>query len=104
MIKLVALFTHPADSAAFDLGFSRWLPLSEAMPGLRRVAVSHVQGSPDGAAPYYLMHEMFFDDFPAAHAAMSSPDGEAAARLLWAFAGDCVTLFFADHLEENKTT
>ena len=102
MTKLVALFTHPTDPAAFDLGFSRWLPLSEAMPGLRRVAVSHVQGSPDGAAPYSLIHEMFFDDLPAAHAAMSTPEGEAAARQLWAFAADNVTLILADHLEENK--
>ncbi len=102
MIKLVALFTHPADPAAFDLGFSRWLPLSEAMPGLRRVAVSHVQGSPDGATPYYLIHEMFFDDLRAAHAAMSTPEGDTAARQLWSFAIDNVTLFFADHLEENK--
>jgi len=102
MFKLVALFTHPADPAAFDAGFNRFLPLAEVLPGLRRVVVSHAHGGPEGATPYYLMHELFFDDFTAARAAMASPAGVAAAQQLWTFAADNVTLFFADHLEEEK--
>ncbi len=102
MVKLVLLFGHPRDSEAFDAGFNAFLPLADRLPGLRRVVVSHAHGSPGGAARYRLMHELFFDDFPSARAAMASPEGAQAARQLWTFASENVTLFFADHLEENR--
>ena len=102
MYKLVALFTRPADSEAFDAGFNIFLPLADALPGLRKVVVSHAHGGPEGGTSYHLMHELLFDDLAAVREAMASEAGLAAARQLWAFAAENVTLFFADHLEEER--
>ena len=102
MYKLVALFTHPADPDAFDEGFNIYLPLTDALPGLRKVIVSHAHGGPEGATPFYLMHELIFDDLLSVREAMASPPGLSAARQLWAFAADNVSLFFAEHQEEER--
>lgn len=103
MYKLVALFKRPADPAAFE---HRWahefVPLAERMPGIRRIAVSHTQGGPAGPTPFYLTHEFFFDTLDEVRAAMASPEGQAAGRCLMTIAPDDVTLYFAEHLEEER--
>ena len=103
MFKLVALFKRPLDPEAFE---DRWVhefvPLAERMPGIRRIAVSHTHGSPAGPTPYHLVHEFFFDSLDAARAAMASPEGQAAGHTLMSIAPDDVTLFFAEHMEEER--
>ncbi|MBI3359495.1 MAG: EthD family reductase [Chloroflexi bacterium] len=104
MHKLVALFSPPLDITDFE---TRWahefVPLAEKMPGVRRVAVSRVTGGPVGPAPFYLVHEFFFDNRDALVAAMTSPEGVAAAHGLMSFAPDIVTLMFAEHMEEDRS-
>jgi uncharacterized protein (TIGR02118 family) len=103
MFKLVALFSHPPDIVEFERRWSHeFVPLAEKMPGLRRLAVSHIEGGPAGPAPFYLVHEFFFDDREALLAAMTSPEGAAAARCLMGFAPEVATLMFAEHLEEQR--
>lgn len=102
MVKLVALYRRPEDADAFERHY--WevhLPLASKMPGLRRVEVSRVTGSPGGEAPYYLMAEMYFDDRAALDAALSSPEGRAAGKDLMSFAGKLVTLYTAEVVEAD---
>ncbi len=97
MIKLIALYSRPQDPEAFDTHYnSIHLPLARKYPGLRRLEITHITGSPIGEAKYQLMAEMYFDDKDAMDAAMASPEGKAVARDLMSFAAPITTVFFGD--------
>jgi len=97
MIKLIALYKKPENTAEFDQRyFEGHLPLANKMPGLRKAEVARVLGGPAGEAEYYLQAELYFDDMDALKAAMSSPEGKAAAKDVMSFAKDIVTMMFAE--------
>lgn len=103
MYKMTILFRHPPDAAKFENDWSNsFVPVAEAMPGIRRVAVSHVMGGPTGSAPYYKLHEFFFDDRDALDHALTSEKGVRAGQALMAIAGNLATILFADVLEEDR--
>ncbi len=102
MVKLVALYKKPADAAAFDdYYFNTHVELANKMPGLKKVEISKVTGAPGGEAEYYLMAELYFENMDALKAAMSSPEGKAAAKDLMGFAKEIVSMMFADVVEET---
>lgn len=99
MVKLIALYRKPDDVEAFEKHyFEIHVPLVEKMPGLQRVEISRITGAPVGEAPYYLMAEMYFDSTESLQVAMSSPEGRAAGKDVMSFAGNLVTMMFADVL------
>jgi uncharacterized protein (TIGR02118 family) len=56
-----------------------------------------VLGTPDGSpAPYYLLAELWFDDAETLGAAMSSPEGQAAANDVPSFATGGATMMIAE--------
>lgn len=100
--KLIALYKPPADAQAFDAKyFDEHIPLAQKLPGLQLIEISRVTGAPGGTAPYYLMAELYFDNINDCKAAMSSPEGIAARENIMSFAGDLVTMMFAEVNEEN---
>lgn len=100
MVKLVAIYRTPADSAAFDSHyFETHAPLMAAVPGYERTEVSRTMRGMMGEAPY-LMYEMWFSDKDALKAALKSPENAAAGQDLMGFAGDLITLFTAEVVEE----
>ena len=102
MVKLVALYQHPDDLEAFDRHYREvHLPLARRMPGLRRVEVARVTGSPGGSSPYYLMAEMYFDDDASLQAALQSAEGRAAGKDLMGFAGQIVSLHIAEVVQPD---
>ncbi|ADU52233.1 Ethyl tert-butyl ether degradation EthD [Thermaerobacter marianensis DSM 12885] len=102
MVKLVALYQHPDDLEAFDRHYREvHLPLARRMPGLRRVEVARVTGSPGGSSPYYLMAEMYFDDDASLQAALQSAEGRAAGKDLMGFAGKIVSLHIAEVVQPD---
>ena len=105
MIKLIALYKVPANIAEFDEQyFNSHMPLAMKMPGLRKVEVSRVTGSPMGQAEYHLMAELYFDNKEALDAAMSSPEGRASAKNLMGFAKEVVYMMFAEVEEKVPVT
>ncbi len=94
--RLVALYGHPTDTAAFDQYYTAThIPLAKKIPGLRAYAVSHGGlGAPDGKAPYYLVAELTFDSVAALEAGLGAPEGAAAAADTGNFASGGVTLFW----------
>ncbi len=97
MVKLIALYTRPENAEAFDRHYREvHTPLVRKMPGLRRLEVSRISGSPMGEPRYYLMAEMYFDDADALAAALDSDEGRAAGRDLMGFAAGCVHLMTAE--------
>lgn len=103
MHKLILIFRDVDRAADHLIGWStRFVPLAERMPGLRRVTVSHVEGGPAGTSDIRLIHELYFDDREALTAAMASPEGVAAGQALVEFLGpdtQTVQLLFAEHQE-----
>ena len=102
VVKLVALYRHPGDREAFERHY--WevhVPLARRMPGLRRVEISRVTGSPGGESPYYLMAEMYFDDPASLAAALQSAEGRAAGKDLMLFAGELVSLHTAEVVQAD---
>ncbi len=105
MVKLIALYRKPENTEEFDKRyFEGHVPLANKMPGLRRVEISRVLGAPQGDADYYLMAELYFDDMDALKAAMTSPEGKAAAKDVMSFAGDIVSMMFAEVEEKVPAT
>jgi uncharacterized protein (TIGR02118 family) len=101
MYKLV-IMVGPLDNwAAFDEAWPRFLSQVENMPGLRREATSRVDTVIYGTAPVSFIHELFYDSLEDARQAMSSPAGSAAGKLLQAMTRGQVTLFLADHKEDD---
>lgn len=105
MVKLVALYKKPENPDEFDKRyFEGHIPIAGKMPGLRRMEVAKMVGSPSGDSEYYLMAELYFDDMDSLKAAMSSPEGKAAGKDVMSFARDIVTMTFAEVEEKEPVT
>lgn len=80
-VKLVVLYSPPADPAAFDehyLGVH--VPLVRAIPGLQRFEAGRFDGALDGGEhSFYRIAELYFGDRSAMDAAFASPEGQATA-------------------------
>jgi uncharacterized protein (TIGR02118 family) len=101
MYKLVILVEALEIWDSFEERWPEFLHLVETLPGLRREATSRVDVFLYGASPYLNMHELFFDSRAEAEAALSSPNGQAAGALLQQMSSGKMTLFFADHREDD---
>lgn len=101
MYKLVILIEPLEDASAFESGWPDFLHHSERMPGLRREATSRVDALIFGQIPVSFMHELFFDSQAAAQQAMSSLHGRQAGKVLQQITQGKMTLFFADHKEDE---
>jgi len=98
MVKLIALYKKPEDAAAFDNHYREiHTPLAMKMPGLRKLEVQRVVGTPMGTeAPFYQVAEMTFDSLDAVKAALASPEGKAAGKDVMGFAGKIITMMLAE--------
>jgi uncharacterized protein (TIGR02118 family) len=96
VVKLIALYRKPSDVAAFERHYREiHAPLAKKMPGMQKMEVSHVTGSPGGEPMFYLVTEMYFDNKASMMAALSSPEGRAAGKDVMSFAGDLIHMMFA---------
>jgi uncharacterized protein (TIGR02118 family) len=103
MHKLMVIFKSSDDSLALETQWStEFVARAERMPDLRRVSVSRIVGGPGGATDLQLVHELYFDDLNSLKAALASKQGQEAGRALMAFAGENVSVYFAQHLEEAR--
>jgi uncharacterized protein (TIGR02118 family) len=97
MIKLVALFKRPEDTAAFDEHYDQThAPLMRQVPGLVRMEVTRNIQAFRGEPEYYLVAEMYFEDKESFDAAMASEENRAAGKDLMSFARPYVTMFYGE--------
>jgi uncharacterized protein (TIGR02118 family) len=102
MVKLIALYKKPANVDAFEQHYATvHIPLVEKIPGVRKTEWTRFLAAPTGAAPYYMMYEMYFDSMEAYQAAMKSEENKIAGQDLLLFAKDSVTLMVADTYEDE---
>jgi len=101
MHKLVIWIEPLPDWERFEAEWPAFLRLAEALPGLRREATSRVEQLLYGSAQCRWVHELFFDTLAEAQAAMASAQGQAAGRRLQQMTGGRMTLFLAEHKEDQ---
>jgi uncharacterized protein (TIGR02118 family) len=96
MHVLTVCYGHPSDPEAFDAYYtSTHTPLAEKIPSLVSFTARHCTSLDDSPPPYYLVAELGFDSQGALAAALSSPEGNAAAADVAKFADGGVTMFVA---------
>jgi hypothetical protein len=101
MHKLVILVEAQGDMQEFHDRWPEFLRLAEKMPGLLREATSQVEHFLVGRVEVALMHEMFFGTLGDLQAALNSTSGQEAGKTLQRITGGKVSLFFADHKEDE---
>jgi uncharacterized protein (TIGR02118 family) len=102
MIKMIALYKHPENKEEFDKYYNEvHAPLTAKIPGLRKMEVTKVIGSPmGGEGKYYLMCEMYYDDMESFKAAMRTPEAKASGKDAMSFAGEIITLMIGEEVNE----
>lgn len=100
MVKLIALYKQPSDPEAFDKHYKNvHIPITQKIPGLRKMEVTKIVGSPMGKSDYYLLCEMYYDSHDALKTAMRTDESKASGKDLMSFAGDLVTLMIGEEIE-----
>jgi uncharacterized protein (TIGR02118 family) len=100
MVKLIALYKQPSDPEAFDAHYKNvHTPITQKIPGLRKMEVTKIVGSPMGKSDYYLLCEMYYDSHDALKTAMRTDESKASGRDLMSFAGELVTLMIGEEIE-----
>lgn len=102
MVKLIALYKQPENKEAFnDHYFNRHAPITAKIPGLRKMEVTKIVGSPmGGEGEYYLMCEMYYDSHEALQTAMRTDEGKASGKDAMKFAGNLITLMIGEEVNE----
>lgn len=100
MVKMTILYRHPESIEAFEAYYNENLALLEKMPHITRRQVNMITGGPGGQAAFYKAIELYFEDFAALDAALTSPEGQAAGQHLIAHAAQLADMFFAEVYEE----
>ena len=96
MPRLVALYSPPADTEAFEAHYRDiHMPIVSRYPKLRDVRLSRLEGVGGREPAYYLRAEMIFDSAADLDEALASEAGAASAKDLRNFAGAGVTMFVA---------
>ena len=100
MIKLIALYKQPKDKEAFDDHyFNVHGPITEKIPGLQRMEVTKIVGTPMGKeSEFYILCEMYYENHEALQNGMRSAEGKASGKDLMGFAGDLVTLMIGEEV------
>jgi uncharacterized protein (TIGR02118 family) len=80
-VKLVVLYTPPADPDAFDRHYlDVHVPLVHKIPGLERAETAKLTAAADrGELPYHRIAELYFADQDALNAGMRTAEGRATA-------------------------
>lgn len=101
MHKLVILIDQLNDEARFDEMWPEFLHVSERMPGLKREATCRVENNLYGVHQPAMLHELFFESLEDIQKALSSAEGRSAGELLQRMTGGRMSLFIADHKEDD---
>ncbi|MCM3289140.1 EthD family reductase [Paenibacillus sp. MER 180] len=97
MVKLIAIYRKPEDVEAFNEHyFNTHSPLAAKMPGLVKMEVGTIYGTPMGDSDLHLICEMYFESKEALKAALSSAEGKASGKDLMGFAGKLVSMHMAE--------
>jgi uncharacterized protein (TIGR02118 family) len=98
MVKLLVLYGHPADPAAFDEYYQRThIPIAKQMKGLKTWTIGKAIGAPDGQpTPYYYVAELCMETREDFETLLASPEGQAAVADIPNYATGGVTFLYCE--------
>jgi len=99
--KIEAIYDNPQNPAAFETGHPEQVALAKKLPGVQRVESAKVWPKEDGSAPpAYRLLAMYFNDYDAASAAVTTAEAAAFVGKARELATGGLRLVFAD-VEES---
>jgi uncharacterized protein (TIGR02118 family) len=98
MTRLLVLYGHPKDPAAFDKYYHEvHVPIARKMKGLKKWTIGKATGTPDGKpSPYYYIADLYADSRAAMEAILATPEGRAAVEDVPKFASGGVTFVWTE--------
>lgn len=98
MIKLLVLYGHPEDPAAFDKYYHEaHIPIAKRMRGLKKWTIGKVLGTPNGQpSPYYYVAELYMESREEFETLLASPEGQAAVADVPNYATGGVTFLYSE--------
>ncbi len=98
MIRLLVLYGHPKDPAAFDRYYQEaHIPIAKRMRGLRKWTIGKVQGTPGGERPpYYYVADLYMESREEFERLLASPEGQAAVADVPNYATGGVTFLYTE--------
>jgi uncharacterized protein (TIGR02118 family) len=98
MIRLLVLYGHPHDPAAFDKYYREThIPIARRMKGLKKWTIGKVQGTPDGGpSPYYYVADLYLESRQDFERLLASPEGQAAVADVPNYATGGVTFLYTE--------
>jgi uncharacterized protein (TIGR02118 family) len=105
MHTFTVLYYRVDDETTLEEFFSAvHLPLLEALPGLRTVAIGRVMGQPLGQSRFTLTVEATFDDRAALEAALATETGIMLMNALRPWAENrLIAWYYADAFREERS-
>jgi uncharacterized protein (TIGR02118 family) len=96
--KISVIYDNPLDPIAFEEGYSTdQIRLAETLPGLQSIEATKVWPPEDGSpTPAYRMIDMYFTDYDAASASVTTPEAEALFKSIFSLATGGVRILFCD--------
>ncbi len=100
MIKLIAIYKQPADAAAFEAYYQgTHMPLTKKVPNIKEIRVNKIFGTPKGKSDLYLIAELCFESKATFKEAMSTKEAMESGKDTMNFAGDLVSVHFAEEFK-----
>mgnify|MGYP001392101058 CR=1 FL=1 len=101
MTRLLVLYGHPKDTAAFDAYYHEvHVPIARKMKGLTKWTIGKVTGTPGGEpSQYYYIADLYAESRAAMEAILASPEGQAAVADVPKFASGGVTFVWTEITE-----
>ena len=98
MIRLLVLYGHPQDPAAFDrYYYATHIPIARQMKGLKKWTVGKVQGTPGGEpSPYYYVADLYMESREDFETLLASQEGQAAVADVPNYASGGVTFLYTE--------
>lgn len=98
MVRLLVLYGHPKDPAAFDRYYKEvHIPLARRIKGLSKWTVGKVTGTADGQpGPYYYAADLYAPSREAFDKILASPEGKAAVADVPNYATGGVTFLYTE--------
>ena len=99
--KITVIYDNPTDPEVFEAGYAEQLALLRKIPGVQRIETSKVWPKEDGSpTPAYRFIDMYFADYAAASAAVSTPEVGAFVESVFGLATGGVRIAFAEIRDE----
>jgi len=98
MIRLLVLYEHPKDPAAFDKYYrEKHIPIARRMKGLKKWTIGKVQGTPGGEpSPYYYVADLCMESREDFERLLASPEGQEAVADVPNYATGGVTFLYTE--------